>query len=135
MTKTILKEVRDTLLADSTLTTLLGGNYIYMAEIMQAKQFPSVTIRLTSESSKKRVSYDTFKKRDQNPLVQVDIWSKKSRQETYNVADRIDKLLVADTVSGTYGWNKVSDGDLFESEFNIFHKPLRYSFAYTLDDS
>ena len=134
MTKTVLKEVRDTLLADSTLTTLLGGNYIYMAEIMQAKQFPSVTIRLTSESSKKRVSYGTFKKRDQNPLTQIDVWSKKSRQETYNIADRVDKLLVADTVSGTYGWNKVSDADLFENDTRVYHKPLRYSFAYTLTD-
>ena len=135
MTKTVLKEVRDTLLADSTLITLLGGNYIYMAEIMQAKQFPSVTLRLTSEGSKKRVSYDTFKKRDNTPLIQIDVWSKKSRLETYNIADRIDKLLVADTVSGTHGWNKVSDSDMFEPDVNVYHKPLRYSFAYVVSDA
>lgn len=135
MTKTVLKEVRDTLLADSTLTTLLGGNYVFVAEIMQAKTFPSITLRLTSEGSKKRVSYDTFKKRDNTPIIQCDIWSKKSREETYNIADRLDKLLVADTVSGTQSWIKISDGDMFEQDTRIYHKPIRYSFAYVLDDS
>ena len=135
MTKTILKAVRDLLKDDSTLQTLLGGAYVYMAEIMQTKQYPSVTLRLTSEGSKKRVSYDTIKKRDNTPLIQIDVWSKKSRLETYNITDRIDKLLVADSVSGTRSWIKVSDGDMFEPDINVFHKPLRYSFAYTIDDS
>lgn len=135
MTKTVLKEVRDTLLADSTLTTLLGGNYIFVAEIMQAKTFPSITLRLTSEGSKKRVSYDTFKKRDNSPMIQCDIWSKKSREETYDIADRLDKLLVANSVSGTQSWIKVSDGDMFEEDTRIYHKPVRYSFAYVIDDS
>lgn len=135
MTKTVLKEVRDTLLADSTLTTLLGGNYVFVAEIMQAKTFPSITLRLTSEGSKKRVSYDTFKKRDNTPTIQCDIWSRKSREETYDIADRLDKLLVANIVSGTQSWIKVSDGDMFEQDTRIYHKPIRYSFAYVLDDS
>ena len=135
MTKTVLKEVRDTLLADSTLTTLLGGNYVFVAEIMQAKTFPSITLRLTSEGSKKRVSYGTFKKRDNTPMLQCDIWSKKSREETYDITDRLDKLLVANTVSGTQSWIKVSDGDMFEEDTRIYHKPVRYSFAYVIDDS
>jgi len=135
MTRTVLKEVRDTLLADSELTTLLGGNYVYLAEIMQVKIFPSVTLRLVTGSSKKRVSYNTFKKRDNEETLQIDCWSKKSRLETYNLADRIDKLLVANSVSGTLSWIKISDSDLFESDLNIFHKPLRYSFAYLISDA
>lgn len=135
MTKTVLKAVRDLLVADAALTTLLGGEYIYVAEIMQTKRFPSVTLRLTNEGSKKRVSYNTFKKRDNTPLFQVDVWSKKSRLETYNIADRLDKLLVADSVSGTHGWIKVSDTDMFEPDTNVYHKPLRYSFAYVINDT
>ena len=135
MTKAILKEVRDTLLADSTLTTLLGGNYVFVAEIMQAKTFPSITLRLTSEGSKKRVGYGTFKKRDNTPMIQCDIWSRKSREETYDIADRLDKLLVANTVSGTYSWIKISDADIFEQDTRIYHKPLRYSFAYLISDA
>ncbi len=134
MTRIVLKEVRDTLLADSELTTLLGGNYVFMAEIAQAKQFPSVTLRLTSEGSKKRTSYGTFKKRDNTPLIQIDVWSKKSRLETYNIADAIDELLVSDSVSDTRSWIKTSDADMFEPDTRIYHKPLRYSFAYTLTD-
>lgn len=135
MTKIILKAVRDLLKDDSTIQTLLGGGYVFVAEIMQAKQFPSITLRLTGEGSKKRVSYDIFKKRDNTPLIQIDVWSKKSREETYNIADRIDKLLVADSVNGTRSWIKVSDIDMFEPDMRVYHKPLRYSFAYTLDDS
>jgi hypothetical protein len=134
MTKAILKAIRDLLIADDALTTLLGGEYIYVAEIMQANQFPSVTLRLTSEGSKKRVSYNTFKKRDNSPIVQIDVWSKKSREETYKLSDRIDKLLISDAVPDTFGWTKISDGDMFEDDLRIFHKPLRYSFAYVLTD-
>lgn len=134
MTKAVLKEVRDTLLADSALTALLGGDYIFVAEIMQAKTFPSITLRLTSEGSKKRVSYDTFKKRDNTPLLQCDVWSKESREETYNIADAVDELLVQNSVSDTRSWIKISDSDMFEQDTRIYHKPLRYSFAYTLTD-
>jgi hypothetical protein len=134
MTKAILKAVRDLLIADGDLTTLLGGEYIYVAEIMQANQYPSVTLRLTSEGSKKRVSYNIFKTRDNSPVLQIDCWSKKSREETYKLADRIDELLISDAVPGTYGWSKISDSDMFEDNLRIFHKPLRYSFAYVLED-
>lgn len=134
MTKTILKAIRDLLKDDGALQVLLGGEYVYMAEIMQAKQFPSVTLRLTSEHSKKRICYNQFEKRDNNAIIQIDIWSKKSRLETYNIADIIDELLIQDTVSDTRSWIKISDGDMFEHDTQIYHKPLRYSFAYTLTD-
>ena len=134
MTRTILKAVRDTLKDDDILQAILGGDYVYIAEIMQANRYPSITLRLTSEGSKKRVSYNTFKKRDNTPLIQIDVWSKKSRLETYNLADQIDELLVADSVEDTRSWIKISDGDMFEPDTRIYHKPLRYSFEYTLTD-
>lgn len=134
MTKTILKAIRDLLKDDSALQILLEGEYVYMAEIMQAKQFPSVTLRLTSEMSKKRTSYNQFEKRDNSAVIQIDVWSKKSRLETYNIVDIIDELLVADLVPNTRSWIKISDGDMFEPDTNVYHKPLRYSFAYTLTD-
>lgn len=135
MTKAILKAVRDLLKADEIIQGILGGEYVYVAEIMQSNTFPSITLRLTAEGSKKRVSYDTFKKRDNSPIIQIDCWSKKSRIQTYNLADQIDELLVADSVSGTRSWIKISDGDMFEPENRVYHKPLRYSFEYTLIDS
>lgn len=135
MTKTIIKAVRDTLVADGTLTTLLGGNCIYMAEIMQAAQFPSITLRLTSESSKNRVGYATYKKRDNHAAIQCDIWSKKSRQQTYEVADLVDVNLMAWSVPNTRCWSKISDGDMYEEDTKIYHKPMRYSFEYIVADT
>jgi len=130
-----MKAVQDLLKDNAILQELLGGEYVSVAEIMQPAVFPSVTIRLTSEGSKKRVSYDTFKKRDNSPIIQVDIWSNVSRLETYNIADQIDELLVGNSVPNTRSWIKVSDGDMFEPDTRIFHKPLRYSFEYTLTDT
>jgi hypothetical protein len=135
MTKSILTAVRDTLVADSILTALLGGNYIFMAEIMQAAQFPSITLRLTSESSKNRVGYTTYKKRDNYATIQCDIWSKKSRQETYEIADVLEENLMSWSVSGTRCWSKTSDGDMYEDDTKIYHKPMRYSFEYIVTDA
>ena len=135
MTKTIIKAVRDTLVADGTLTTLLGGNYIFMAEIMQAARFPSITFRLTSESSKSLVGYTTYKKRDNYATIQCDIWSKKSRQETYEIADQVDVNFMAWSVPNTRCWSKISDGDMYEEDTKIYHKPMRYSFEYVVTDT
>jgi len=136
MTTTILKAIRDTLLADSTLTNLLGGNYIFTSEIEDENQFPSITLRSTNEKSKKRVGYSTFKTRDDDNIIQCDVWSKKSRHQTYQIATRMDAVLVADTVPDTRSWIKIGPGgDMFERDTRIYHKPIRYSYAYTITDS
>jgi hypothetical protein len=135
MTKSIIKAVRDTLVADDTLTTILGGEYIYMSEIMQTMQIPSVTLRLTSESSKNRVGYATYKKRDNRAIIQCDIWSKKSRQETYEIADQIDVNLMSWSVTGTRCWSKVSDSDMYEEDTKIYHKAIRFEFEYVITDT
>lgn len=135
MTKSIIKAVRDTLVADSIITTLLGGNYIYFSEIMQAAQFPSITLRLSSESSKNRVGYATYKKRDNYATIQCDIWSKKSRQQTYEIADALDENFMAWSVSSTRCWSKISDSDMYEDDTRINHKAMRYSFEYVVTDT
>ena len=135
MTRTIMKAVQDLIKDNAIIQELLGSEYVSVAEIMQPAVFPSITIRMTSEGSKKRVGYDTFKKRDNTPMIQVDIWSKESRLETYNLADQIDELLVGNSVPNTRSWIKVSDSDMFEQDTRIYHKPLRYSFEYTLTDT
>jgi hypothetical protein len=135
MTRTIIKAIRDALLANAGLVAALGGDYVYMAEIMQTNQIPAVTLRLTSEGSKKRVGYNSIKKRDNSPLIQIDVWSKKSRLETYNIADIIDEIVVSDSITDTRSWIKIGDGDMYEPDTKIYHKPLRYSFDYTITDA
>lgn len=134
MTRTILKDIRDALLADAALIAILGGDYIFMSEIMEAAQFPSVTLRLFRGRSKKRVGYNAIKKRDNTDILQCDVWSKKSRLATYNVADRLDELLVPDSISDTRSWIRISGDDMYESDTKIYHIPLRYEFVFTIED-
>ena len=136
MTTAIIKAIRTALLGDSAITALLGGDYVFMSEIMQTNQFPSITIKLSSESSKRRVGYFAIKKRDNGDILACDIWSKSSRYQTYQIADRIDVVLISADVSGTRSWTKIgSGGDMYEADTKIYHKPMRYSFEYTITDS
>ena len=135
MTTTILAAVKTLLKTDHTLQTLLGGQYVTVENIAKIKQFPAVTLAVRSEGSKKRTGYRTIKKRDNATILAVDIWSNTTKILTYQVADRIDALLVADTVPGTRSWQKVSDSDLFEDDTQVFHKALNFQFKYTLNDA
>lgn len=133
MIESVYTGIRNLLKADTTILSLLGGAYVYIADIAQANQIPSITILQNSERSKKRTGYDYFKVRDNHPVVQIDCWSKKSRLETVKLANKIDELLVADSVANTRSWEKISDPDLFERDTRIWHKALRYSFSYTVE--
>jgi len=135
MIESIYTGIRNLLKEDNEIQTLLGGQYVYISYIMQAKQYPSITILENTERSKKRTSYNHFKVRQNKSIIQIDCWSKKSRLETVKLANRIDELLVSDGVAFTWGWEKISDGDLFEFDINVYHKPLRYSFSYSVTDS
>ena len=135
MTKAIIKAVRDAMLAHTTLTTALGGNYIYFSEIMQTNQIPSITMRINTESSYKRVGYNASKKRDNSATLQCDIWSKSSRQQTYEIADILEALLMGENVTNTRCWTKTSDSDQYEADTEIYHKALRFTFDYTITDS
>lgn len=136
MKESIYKAIRDLLKGDSTLQTLLGGEYVFIAQVAQTNQIPSITILAQPEKIKKRVCYDEFKVRDCHPTVQIDCWSKKSRLETVKLMDRIDVLLVADSIADTWGWERIGGGnDMFEPDTQIYHIPLHYLFHYKVTDS
>lgn len=136
MIESIYKAIRDILKDDGEIQTLLGGEYVYIAFIAQAKQIPSITILDDGTASKKRTSYDEFKVRDEMPSVRIDVWSKKSRLETVKLTDRIDELLIPNGVADTWGWERISSGrDMFEQDTRIYHKPLVYRFTYKITDS
>jgi len=132
-----MKAVMDTLKAYSALTSLLGSaDNIVTGHISQENAFPCVTLIQNNEPTKKRTGYIAYQKvRDQYPILQIDCWSKKSEQETYEIADLLDIHLIGDNVSGTRSWEKVTDSDQFEKDVHIFHKALRYSYEYTITDA
>jgi len=136
MIESVYTGIRNLLKADATILSLLGGAYVYIAHITQTNQIPSITILDDGTASKKRTSYNEFKVREETPSVRIDLWSKKSRLETVKLADRVDELLVADSVADTWGWNRISSGrDIFEPDTRVYHKSLVYRFAYKITDS
>jgi len=136
MIESIYTGIRNLLKADETILSLLGGAYVYIAHVSQTNQIPSITILDDGTASKKRTSYTVFKVREEMPSVRIDVWSKKSRLETVKLADRVDELLVADSVADTWGWNRISSGrDIFEPDTRVYHKSLVYRFAYKITDS
>ena len=135
MLASVFASLRNTLKNDATMKTLLGGEYVYVGHVSQTNQIPSVTIIENTETCKKRTGYNANKYRDNESVVQIDVWSKESRLEAVNIANRIDTILVTDSVTDTFGWQKVGDGDMFESDTRIYHKALRYSFWYEIDDN
>lgn len=135
MLSSVYGAVRNLLNADATMLSLLGGSYVYVANKSSVNQIPCITIIQNTENSKKRVSYDLFKVRDNRAVIQIDIWSKLSFLEVITVANRVDELLIPNTVSDTWGWEKISDSDQFEEENRIYHKSVRYEFSYKITDT
>lgn len=127
--------IRNLLKNDSTMQTLLGGEYVYVAHVAQTNQIPCVTLLQNSETTKKRVGYQSSKERENSPVVQLDVWSNKSFLETINVANQIDVLLNDTGIDSEWALVKVGDSDQFEPDTRLYHKTLRYGFVYKVDDS
>lgn len=135
MLSSVYASIRNLLKADATILSLLGGDYVYVTHKSTVNQIPCITLIQNNENSKKRVSYDVFKVRENRAVIQIDVWSKLSYLEVITIANRIDELLVSNTVSDTWGWEKISDSDQFETENRIYHKSIRYEFLYKITDT
>ena len=88
------------------------------------------------------MGYNTSKIRDNDPVVQVDLWAS-SQSETFPctgedldlVADRVDAILLGiSPVTGTYLWEKKTESSQFEDDTGIFHAARRYAFRYSVID-
>ena len=135
MTTEIFESVRNTLLADAGLISLLGGEYVLAAELMDGYHYPAVTLRLGNEGGEPRTGYVVYKQRDMTPTLQCDLWSKSTKRETYLLAAITDRIFLSWAVPETRSWKKMSDNDLYEKDTKIYHKATRFEFAYTITDS
>jgi hypothetical protein len=134
MTTEMIESVRNTLLADAGLIALLGGEYIVVTDVMDDYHYPAISLHLGNEGGEPRTGYVAYKQRDMTPIVQCDLWSKKSKRETYLLAAITDRLFLSWSVPETRSWKKMSDNDLFEKDTKIFHKATRFRFEYTITD-
>ena len=121
--------------ADSTLTTILGGQNVFIRQNELPPVFPCITINQSSGSTLGRTGYHSQKKREDTAIITLDIWSKVSVLETLTIADRVDVLLSGATYGGTRLWSKATDSDQLEENPTIYHKTTRWELSYEVDDS
>lgn len=143
MNPAVFAAILDLLKADSGLTALLGGSYVYRANGVNPAHIPSVTLLENNESSKLRTGYNTYRERDNSPTLQADIWidtnqesSPCTGEDADLIAEQIDEILFAPgAASGTYGWTRTSSTTQHDEDIGGVHIARRYSFKYKLNDS
>lgn len=137
MNPTVMAAIITALKADTTLTSLLGGQYIYPGFLSQGYQAPCVTVIESTESSNKRVGYTHYKHRNSTAVIQVDaLVSGGSSANADAVMARVEETLIADTVDDTHGWEKIGTGvPEYDALMKCFHVMARFRFEYNLTDS
>jgi hypothetical protein len=104
---------------------------------------PVGTLIMNTERSAHRPGYNASRVRDNYPVAQVDIWATaasetfpRSQEDVDLIADRADAVLLGLTpVTGTFGWEKISESSQFEDNTSIIHAVRRYNFRYNVTDA
>jgi hypothetical protein len=114
----IKTEIKSTLLANSALVALLGGQRVYQLAAPKAEEYPRITffeIDNLDTAFADDVAYAS------DVYVQIDVWSKSS---TSAISGEVDKTLKGLEFARTGG------ADLYEQKTKVYHKALRYRRAY-----
>jgi len=135
MTVTVTAAVITALKASTALTTALGGSFVYPRSREAVAQIPGIYLTTNTERRKRRPGYNVDRKRDNAPILQVDIFHAGTAAQVDAVADAVDAALFRANVAGTRSWEGVSRSDQYEDDLQRHHIALRYSFAYTLTDT
>lgn len=141
MNSSVMEGILDGLNGDALILEYLGGAHVFRGWINQDTIIPCITVIENNENSKPRVGYAISGHRDNSSTIQIDIWISKSHEgfpctndDLDVIAQRIDEFLFHTGVTNTHLWDKVSTSEQFEPDTGLFHKALRYSFRYNLQD-
>lgn len=106
-------EVSSGLLANTTLTGLLGGSKVEAGQ-KATNPYPCITFwELTNFGA----SYADDREMVSEIHLQVDVWSK---SDPTAIADEVDKTM------GELGFIRTAAADLYESDTKIYHKAMRF---------
>jgi len=121
MTLEILKEVRNAYIADPEITAYVSPSKIRVGWQESITAFPSIIISTVTERETGQLGYSYSKRKTVSTTIQVDIISRKSVQETVEIADKVtDKML-------DLGFEKVGDMDTYDTLMKCHRKTLRFS--------
>jgi len=107
-------EIRTALIANTQLTTLLGGQHIYQLVAPNAEQYPRITF---FEVDNVEAAFADDSAYASDVFVQVDVWSKGS---TSAIAGEVDETLKG------LGYSRTRAPDFYEEETRVYHKAMRY---------
>lgn len=127
------REIRGYLCSSSSITDLVPKNSIRIGWPRGLETFPCILLSQAAGSDTGYLGYRSSSigsrvRREENTM-QVDIFSRRSRQETYNISDEIVPLLIA---SGAC--RKDSDIDTYDDEKSTYRKIITFSFTKFHDD-
>ena len=134
MNVAVMQGILNLLMADTTLTGLLGAASIFPGWIQQGYTLPCITVTENNETSRKRVGYTHYGHRDQEAVVQIDAWTKESYRACETLMNRVETTLIPDSVADTRGWEKIGESISHESDIGTYHGMARFRFKYNLED-
>lgn len=127
-----LKQVRGYLVSSSTVTNKVASQNIKIGWGRTLDEYPCVTIVQVGGTDAGNLGFRTSavgsKLRIERPRFQIDIYSKKDRLETYQIADEIEKMMI----SG--GCIRESDVEDYNDETSLYRKIQTYSFIKFFED-
>lgn len=133
MSTDALRDIRGYLCSSANITDLVGKDKIRVGWQRELDVFPSIILTQVAGSDIGYLGYRTgtigSRVRREENTVQVDIFSRDSRQNTYQISDQIVPLLIA---SGAC--RKNSDIDMYDDTLGVYRKVLSFSFIKFHDD-
>jgi len=124
--------IRGYLVSTSAITILVPSSDIKVGWVRTADQFPCITINQAGGMDVGYLGYNTSSAgshlREETSRIQLDIYSKNSRLETFQIADEIVPVMI----SG--GCRKESDIDDYNDESGLYRKIQIYSIIKHYDD-
>ena len=136
MKSDIFGNVITALKANTTLVGLLGtATQISAPNNLGSSTYPYATVKGEDGLGEKRTGYRSILEREQEGFITVEVYVKTAWKDADDIVSQIDKTLISDTVTSTWGWKKVSDSNIWIDEEKTYKKTMRYSFNYLITDS
>ncbi|GMA52067.1 hypothetical protein GCM10025857_34240 [Alicyclobacillus contaminans] len=108
-------EIRNALLANANLVSLLGGPKIYQIVAPDASVYPRITF---FEFTNVGAAWTDDAETASELHIQIDIWSKSNFD---GIAAEVDKTMQS------LQFGRTGSYDLYEEDTAVFHKVLRYT--------
>ena len=128
MSYEVVKEVRDLLISDGTVISLVPASNIRVGWSESRISFPIVVITMVSESDIGYLGFGTSsegnKLHRQEATIQVDILSRSSIKETLDIGDAITKVLMYN------GFSKATEVDIWDNLLKAHRRMLRFRKTY-----